>query len=182
MLTDDGDTTVRDSLPPAFLAPAPIVLACTGCKAQYRELPDDAACTQDGHPVQTGPDPLIGRLVAGRWRILRFVGAGGMACVYAAEHHRLGTRCALKVIWGDLLDDERANERFVREAEACRDLLHRGLRRELGLTLGGVIGGAGRVTAGLRRGSPARSARSRRGSRRGTSRCTRRARGRTPTR
>ncbi len=120
--TQDGDPTLEDAHPPMFHGPAPIVLACTGCKAQYRELPEDAACTQDGHPVQTGPDPLIGRVVAGQWRILGFLGAGGMARVYAAEHHRLGTRCALKVIWGDLLGDDRAYERFVREAQACKDL------------------------------------------------------------
>ena len=119
---EDDEPTVEDAGPPTFPTFAPIVLACTGCKAQYRELPEDAVCPQDGHPVQTGPDPLIGRVVAGTWRILRFLGAGGMARVYAAEHHRLGSRCALKVIWGDLLSDPKSFERFLREANACQGL------------------------------------------------------------
>ena len=127
--TQDIEPTFEEVGPPAYATPAPIVLACTGCKAQYRELPEDAACTQDGHPVQTGPDPLIGRVVAGHWRILRFLGAGGMARVYAAEHHRLGNRAALKVIWGDLLGDDRAFERFLREAQACRSLRSRHIIR-----------------------------------------------------
>ncbi len=42
--------------------------------------------------------------------------------MYAAEHHRLGQRSAIKVIWGDLLGDSRAFERFMREAQACRAL------------------------------------------------------------
>ena len=101
---------------------APVVLACTGCRAQYMRLPTDAMCSQDGRRVKTGRDPMVGSVVADKWRILRFLGAGGMARVYAAEHRRLHTRCAIKVIWGDLLGDDRAFERFLREAQACRQL------------------------------------------------------------
>ncbi len=102
---------------------APVVLACTGCKAQYMRLPADAMCSQDGRPVKTGQDPMVGAVVADKWRILRFLGAGGMARVYAAEHRHLHTRCAIKVIWGDLLGDERALERFSHRDGSSKGLV-----------------------------------------------------------
>ncbi|MEJ7732146.1 MAG: serine/threonine-protein kinase [Polyangiaceae bacterium] len=44
------------------------------------------------------PDPLIGRVIDGRYRIAAKVGAGGFGIVYEAEHLALGARVALKVL------------------------------------------------------------------------------------
>jgi serine/threonine protein kinase len=44
------------------------------------------------------PDPLIGRVIDGRYRIAAKVGAGGFGTVYEAEHLALGARVALKVL------------------------------------------------------------------------------------
>jgi serine/threonine protein kinase len=43
-------------------------------------------------------DPLIGRVIDGRYRIAAKVGAGGFGTVYEAEHLALGARVALKVL------------------------------------------------------------------------------------
>ncbi len=59
-----------------------------------------------------------GTLVAGRYRIVRELGRGGMGSVYVAEHVNTGGRWALKVMHGnDHLGADRA-ARFRREARA----------------------------------------------------------------
>ena len=59
-----------------------------------------------------------GTLVAGRYRIVRELGRGGMGSVYVAEHVNTGGLWALKVMHGnDHLAEERA-ARFRREARA----------------------------------------------------------------
>lgn len=59
-----------------------------------------------------------GELVADRFRIRRLLGAGGMGCVYEAEHIHLGRRVALKFLRRAERDDG-GLERFEREARAA---------------------------------------------------------------
>ena len=59
-----------------------------------------------------------GALVDGRYRILRRIGSGGMAEVYAAEDTHLGREVALK------FSAEQFSERFEREARAVAALNH----------------------------------------------------------
>lgn len=57
-----------------------------------------------------------GRILAGRYRIVRLIGSGGMGNVYEVEHVALEHRCALKVMLPGLLRRSGAIERFHREA------------------------------------------------------------------
>ena len=66
-------------------------------------------------------------LVAGRYRILRWLGGGGMGRVYEALDTELGERIALKVLKGGLSDD--AVERFRREVKLTRRIQHRNVAR-----------------------------------------------------
>jgi serine/threonine protein kinase len=43
---------------------------------------------------------LSGTLFAGRYRVTRKIGGGGMADVYLAEHQELGRRVAIKILHG----------------------------------------------------------------------------------
>jgi eukaryotic-like serine/threonine-protein kinase len=61
-------------------------------------------------------DPLIGMIVADRYRILEPVGRGGMGIVYKVEHVRIGKLLAMKVLAGDLSRDPEVVRRFKREA------------------------------------------------------------------
>ncbi|MEU4384267.1 Stk1 family PASTA domain-containing Ser/Thr kinase [Promicromonospora sp. NPDC023805] len=75
-------------------------------------------------------DPLIGRLVDGRYQIVARVARGGMATVYRAHDSRLNREIALKVMHPHLADGEQAasfRERFEREARSAAGLQHHGV-------------------------------------------------------
>jgi len=66
-------------------------------------------------------DPLIGKLVAGRYRIVRLLGEGGMGTVYRAMQETIEKRVALKVLKAEYSSSPEMVVRFRREAvSACR--------------------------------------------------------------
>jgi serine/threonine-protein kinase len=67
-------------------------------------------------------DPFVGRLVAGRFRVLGVLGQGGMGAVYRAEHVAMGRQVALKVIHAHIARDPTVRARFHREAKAASRL------------------------------------------------------------
>ena len=69
-------------------------------------------------------DPMIGRLLEGRYRIGDKIARGGMATVYEATDTRLDRTVAVKVMHAGLGDDEEFAARFVREARAAAKLSH----------------------------------------------------------
>ena len=60
-----------------------------------------------------------GDVLAGKYRIERVIGAGGMGVVAAAEHIELHERVALKLMLPEALENPEAVERFLREARAA---------------------------------------------------------------
>ncbi len=75
-------------------------------------------------------DPLIGRLVDGRYEVLSRIARGGMATVYLAVDRRLDREVALKVMHAHLAEGTAGTEfiaRFRREARAAARLTHPGL-------------------------------------------------------
>ena len=69
-------------------------------------------------------DPLIGKSVAGRYRIIRLIGEGGMGAVYELEHTRIQRKFALKALTPLLAKHPQALGRFQREAEVVAKLRH----------------------------------------------------------
>ncbi len=88
---------------------------CPRCGASLRE-----AAPAEGAEL----DPLVGRLIDGRYRVIERVGTGGMGVVYKVEHQRMGKIAAMKVLHGDLARDREVMKRFRREAEAVSQLTH----------------------------------------------------------
>jgi serine/threonine protein kinase len=70
------------------------------------------------------PDPWIGRVVDGRYRVEAQLGAGGMGVVYRVEHVRLGKVAAMKVLHEELASHPAAVRRFRREVELVSRLDH----------------------------------------------------------
>jgi beta-lactam-binding protein with PASTA domain/serine/threonine protein kinase len=73
---------------------------------------------------RTVADPMIGRLLDGRYRVGPRIARGGMATVYEATDMRLDRVCALKIMHSNLGDDEDFAGRFVREARSAARLSH----------------------------------------------------------
>ncbi|MGZ0212436.1 MAG: Stk1 family PASTA domain-containing Ser/Thr kinase [Actinomycetales bacterium] len=69
-------------------------------------------------------DPMIGRLLDGRYQIRSRIARGGMATVYLATDLRLERKVAIKVMHGHLADDSKFKERFVQEARSSARLAH----------------------------------------------------------
>jgi len=75
-------------------------------------------------------DPLLGRVVDGRYEIRELVATGGMATVYVAFDRRLEREVALKAMNQPLADDAASREfvaRFRREAKSSARLTHPGI-------------------------------------------------------
>jgi serine/threonine-protein kinase len=69
-------------------------------------------------------DPLIGRVLSERYRILRKVGEGGMGCVYQAEHTLIEKKIALKVLFADYTRRADLVARFLQEAKSASRIGH----------------------------------------------------------
>ena len=64
------------------------------------------------------------RTLAGKYRLGRVLGEGGMGAVYAAEHLQLGTTVAVKILNEAAADHAPALERFRREARTAAAVKH----------------------------------------------------------
>ena len=69
-------------------------------------------------------DPLLGKVLDGRYSVDELIARGGMATVYRGTDLRLGRTVALKVLGGVLVNDPDFVERFTQEARATAALTH----------------------------------------------------------
>src|SRR5438552_17075197 len=67
----------------------------------------------EGAPVREGD------VLAGKYRVERVLGAGGMGVVVAATHLQLDQKVALKFLLPDVVAHEELVARFLREARAA---------------------------------------------------------------
>jgi serine/threonine protein kinase len=75
-------------------------------------------------PSRGAADPLVGRIVADRYRIVSLLGRGGMGVVYKVEHIHIGKLMAMKLLSGELSRDPVLVRRFRHEAKAISKLAH----------------------------------------------------------
>ena len=80
---------------------------------------DTTEATTD--PAGRGVDPLVGKVLGGRFEIEALINRGGMGKIYKATQKPLGRAVALKVL--DIHDDgSEFRERFFLEASLCAKL------------------------------------------------------------
>ena len=117
-----------------------------------------------GKQMWRAPGLAEGDVLAGRFRIVRFIARGGMGEVYEAEDQVLRERVALKTIRPDVANDPRAMERFLREVHLARSVTHPNVARTFdvfhhespGLPDDGAPGAATRSRSGSRKRAAAR--------------------------
>jgi len=66
----------------------------------------------------------VPQFIAGRFRIERVIGTGGMGTVYLGKDITLGRVCAVKVLRPELVSDHKFLATFLREAEITASLNH----------------------------------------------------------
>ena len=90
-----------------------------------RRSPCLTACPELRAVTPSGAsDPMVGRMLEGRYRISARIARGGMATVYEAVDQRLDRTVAVKVMHPGLGDDDEFAARFVGEARSAARLSH----------------------------------------------------------
>jgi eukaryotic-like serine/threonine-protein kinase len=95
---------------------------CPRCSEPFAD--DAGFCPFDGTELVRNADPLVGRTLAARYRLMRPLGSGGMALVYLARHVMIDRLSAIKVLRRDLGMSASHRERFLREARAVNRINH----------------------------------------------------------
>ena len=89
------------------------------------QSPDDLQKTLMGAPASADEarpdtrDPLVGQTLAGRYRIIKRLGEGGMGIVYLGEHVMLEKKVAVKLLSEDMSRKQDLVQRFMQEAKAA---------------------------------------------------------------
>jgi serine/threonine-protein kinase len=98
---------------------------CQQCQRRFDEGIPRPICPDDGAPLirvadlaAADGDPMLGRVLAGRFSILARLGAGSMGTVYRAKQAPIGREVAIKILRSDRAIDEVSRARFLREARA----------------------------------------------------------------
>jgi len=100
------------------------------CEACGHENVDGARfCAKCGAILavhEEGPDPLIGQLIGGRYRVTGVLGEGGMGKVYVGEQQMGSTvrKVAIKTLHSHLSKDPSVLQRFHRECGTVAQLEH----------------------------------------------------------
>lgn len=124
-----GERLTGPATPPPQSQPCPT--RCPRCGHHFTD--EGRFCPFDGEPLvravdwDPSGDPLLDRVVDGRYQVEAVIGEGGMGTVYRIRHVLLGKRLALKALRADLATDGEIAERFIHEARTAASVSHPGL-------------------------------------------------------
>lgn len=106
---------------PAFPGAARLIISsqtmkkCPECNRSFDDSVE--ACIEDGTPLVSDIDPLVGTLLANRFLITEKIAQGGMGAVYKAVQVKIDRVCAIKVLNPAAVGMQSAESRFNREAQ-----------------------------------------------------------------
>jgi serine/threonine-protein kinase len=95
---------------------------CSSCGLVYPE--GHNFCPLDGSKLVEQADPLLGRVLAGSYRLVELIGEGGMGKVFRALHMHRDRQVAVKVLASVMTHMSDEKERFLREARAAALIRH----------------------------------------------------------
>ena len=99
---------------------------CQGCSAELATW--TGKCPSCGSTQQIEmkkrADPLIGKIISGKYKITKKLGQGGMGAVYLAEHTSVGQRVAVKFLNQAFSGDPDIVRRFLNEAKSYGQITH----------------------------------------------------------
>lgn len=105
-------------------------MRCARCERDF-EQKGFVFCPYDGHRLQkpgkrveVSTTAIEGHLLSDRYRVRGFFAKGAMARVYLAEDEISGDLVAVKMLERRLAEDPEIRERFLREAQAIRQIQH----------------------------------------------------------
>src|SRR5688500_13128967 len=106
-----------------------MAIVCPTCGAEVRAgAPYCASCgvtiPDQLQQSATDVDPMIGKVLARKFRIISQLGEGGMGKVYKAEQLPLGIEVVIKTLHTRLVAEHLIVQRFFREAQAASRLRH----------------------------------------------------------
>lgn len=106
---------------PELLAEVESLIGAHELEGSFLDSPAYDTTTELATTAQ--PDPRLGRSV-GRYRIVAPLGKGAMGEVYLAEDSSLRRKVAIKFLHAEVMADEHAQKRLIREAQAAANLDH----------------------------------------------------------
>ncbi len=99
-------------------------LVCPRCRRSFDERVTSDLCPHDGSALVRAAglagaaDPMVGRVIAGRFTVLSRLCEGAMGTVYRAKQSPIGREVAVKILRSERALDETSRGRFLREARA----------------------------------------------------------------
>lgn len=108
--------------PPTDLLKERKMKKCTKCGNSFED--SNTVCPHDGIALERTDDPLLGKTLAGKYRLDERISEGGMGAVYKATHVMMDKTLAVKVLHAKLVHDEKLVARFSREARAASRINH----------------------------------------------------------
>ncbi|HVH48122.1 MAG TPA: serine/threonine-protein kinase, partial [Labilithrix sp.] len=101
-------------------------MRCPSCHQNVEGTPPFCSYCGAALPREAAPDPLLGRVIQGKYKIIQLLGEGGMGAVYVGEQ-MLGAnvrKVAIKTLHAHLSRDEKIRARFQREVGTLASLEH----------------------------------------------------------
>jgi serine/threonine-protein kinase len=119
------DTPAPERAPGGARVSPPPDLAATGLAPAGPLTAPEKDPARNADPDADAPDPRVGRLLGGVYRLVERIGEGGMGVVYAARHETLGRRFAVKLLNARTTGVSASSlERFRQEAVRASQLDH----------------------------------------------------------